>query len=75
MFCEMLFSSQVYLKIILPEVFYATKILVLPVLLLEWNKTYCIVFPPAKIFASFFKLLKISLDAYSLFLGHVEEFF
>ena len=59
------FSSQVYLR----AIFYIAwgflkklKTLVLPLLLLKWNKTCCIDFFFDKIFVSFVKLLNINLD-------------
>ena len=50
------------------------KILILLVLLLEWNKICCNVFLPVKIFVRFVKLLNISLDKYSIFLSCRRNF-
>ena len=42
--------------------FFILKFLILPVLLLKWNKTCCIEFSLIKISVSFIKLINISLD-------------
>ena len=49
-----------------------TKNLILLILLLKSNQTYCIKFFLVTIFVSFYKLLNISLDRYSLFLSHLK---
>ena len=58
-----------------PKFFIQLKMLILPVLILKWIKTYCIDFFLIKIFVSIVKLLNISLDEYSLFLSHVKSVF
>ena len=72
------FSSKIYFKVIFyitqgNFLYYITqlKILILPTLLLKWNKTCCIEFFLVKILVSFVKLLNINLEKYSLFLSHV----
>ena len=52
-----------------------TVILILPVVVPERIKTFCIEFFLTKIFVSFVKLLDIILDEYGLFLSHVKSGF
>ena len=58
-----------------PNIFILTKNLNLPVLVLNWNKTYYIEFFFVKFFFSFLKLLNTNLNAYSLFLSQLKSVF
>ena len=68
------FISRQFLYIV-QGFLYQLKILILPVLLLKWNKTCCIEFCLVKVFVSLVKLLIISLDEYCIFLGHLKSVF
>ena len=68
------FPSQIYLKptfYTAQNFLYQLRFFVLPVLLLNWNKTCCI----DLFLARFVKLLNIRLDECSLFLGHLRSVF
>ena len=74
-FCEMFFfPSQIYLKATFytaQNFLYQLRFLILPALLLNWNKT-C---GTDILFASFVKLLSIRLYECSLFLSHLKSAF
>ena len=69
-FLQKFISRQFF---ILPNLCYANCILILPILVLKWNKTSYIEYFFAKIFVSFLKLL--NLNRYGLFLSHVKQIF
>ena len=58
-----------------PCFFLLTKNLILALLLLKWNQTCFIKFFLATVSVSFYKLLNINLDGYSLCVSHLKWFF